>query len=144
MCTPEARSKVKSFHHTNIILAMPQYVLPKPRSESSADVCVLKPNVIHVCLVYLCAHTVDGSWGPWSPWAMCSATCGGGLKSRERECNSPVPEHGGRKCMGDSTENEACNKQECPIGKHPRDPLFLLSYCIVYSVFEWFYHSFPI
>lgn len=70
-------------------------------------------------LVYLCVLTVDGGWGPWSPWAACSATCGGGLKSRERECNSPVPEHGGRKCMGDSIDNEVCNKQECPISKNP-------------------------
>lgn len=62
-------------------------------------------------------HLVDGGWGPWSPWALCSATCGGGLKSRVRECNSPEPQHGGRKCLGDSIENEVCNRQECPIGK---------------------------
>lgn len=85
--------------------------------------CILKLNEF---AVYLCVQPVDGGWGPWSPWPICSATCGGGLKSRERECNSPVPQHGGRKCMGDAIENEVCNKQECPISEYQQDPLFLL------------------
>ncbi|XP_058262697.1 thrombospondin-2 isoform X1 [Hemibagrus wyckioides] len=67
---------------------------------------------------------IDGGWGPWSPWPICSATCGGGLKSRERECNSPAPQHGGRKCMGDAIENEVCNKQECPINGCLSNPCF--------------------
>ncbi|XP_041934877.1 thrombospondin-2 [Alosa sapidissima] len=67
---------------------------------------------------------VDGGWGPWSPWAACSATCGGGLKSRVRECNSPAPQHGGRKCMGDAADNEPCGRKECPVDGCLSNPCF--------------------
>ncbi len=68
--------------------------------------------------VYLCIlFIVDGGWGPWSPWATCSATCGGGVKSRTRECNSPQPQHGGNKCIGEAHDSDSCNKKECPIGE---------------------------
>uniref|UniRef100_A0A673N848 Thrombospondin-2-like n=1 Tax=Sinocyclocheilus rhinocerous TaxID=307959 RepID=A0A673N848_9TELE len=80
---------------------------------------------------------IDGGWGPWSPWAMCSATCGGGLKSRVRECNSPEPQHGGRKCLGDSTENEVCNRQECPIDGCLSNPCFSGVECITASDGSW-------
>uniref|UniRef100_A0AAR2L2S8 Thrombospondin 2a n=1 Tax=Pygocentrus nattereri TaxID=42514 RepID=A0AAR2L2S8_PYGNA len=83
------------------------------------------------CSLGKCDRRVDGGWGPWSPWATCSATCGGGLKSRERECNSPAPQHGGRKCMGDSIDNEVCNKQECPISKK--------DHCTYFSFYFSFY-----
>lgn len=61
---------------------------------------------------------VDGGWGPWSPWATCSATCGGGHKSRSRECNSPEPQYGGKKCFGEAVNRDSCNKNDCPIGEH--------------------------
>uniref|UniRef100_A0AAR2KJF5 Thrombospondin 2a n=1 Tax=Pygocentrus nattereri TaxID=42514 RepID=A0AAR2KJF5_PYGNA len=80
---------------------------------------------------------IDGGWGPWSPWATCSATCGGGLKSRERECNSPAPQHGGRKCMGDSIDNEVCNKQECPINGCLSNPCFAGVECSTASDGSW-------
>uniref|UniRef100_A0A8C9SBI3 Thrombospondin 2 n=1 Tax=Scleropages formosus TaxID=113540 RepID=A0A8C9SBI3_SCLFO len=67
---------------------------------------------------------IDGGWGPWSPWAACSATCGGGLKSRMRECNSPHPEHEGRPCLGETVDNEVCNKQDCPIDGCLSNPCF--------------------
>ncbi|XP_048843123.1 thrombospondin-2 [Brienomyrus brachyistius] len=67
---------------------------------------------------------IDGGWGPWSPWATCSATCGGGLKSRSRECNSPPAQHGGRGCMGEPSDNEVCNRQECPIDGCLSNPCF--------------------
>ena len=31
-----------------------------------------------------------GEWGEWSNWSACSATCGGGLRNRERECLSEI------------------------------------------------------
>ncbi|KAI1887191.1 hypothetical protein AGOR_G00203610 [Albula goreensis] len=67
---------------------------------------------------------VDGGWGPWSPWAICSATCGGGLKGRTRVCNSPEPLHGGRDCLGEPTDNEVCNREECPIDGCLSNPCF--------------------
>ncbi|MEQ2163443.1 hypothetical protein GOODEAATRI_030219, partial [Goodea atripinnis] len=33
---------------------------------------------------------VDGNWGLWQPWGGCSASCGGGERTRVRLCNSPT------------------------------------------------------
>lgn len=66
----------------------------------------------------LCSLSVDGGWGPWSPWATCSVTCGGGVKNRMRECNSPEPQYGGRKCIGKASDSDSCNKKVCPIGEY--------------------------
>ncbi|KAF7686917.1 thrombospondin-2 isoform X1 [Silurus meridionalis] len=57
---------------------------------------------------------IDGKWGPWSPWAICSVTCGGGVRTRMRVCNSPKPQHGGKWCAGEAENTGTCNKQDCP------------------------------
>ncbi|XP_062257425.1 thrombospondin-2 isoform X1 [Platichthys flesus] len=67
---------------------------------------------------------VDGGWGPWSPWATCSATCGGGVRSRTRECNSPQPQYGGKKCIGEADDSDSCIKKECPIDGCLSNPCF--------------------
>uniref|UniRef100_A0A674AYB2 Thrombospondin-2 n=1 Tax=Salmo trutta TaxID=8032 RepID=A0A674AYB2_SALTR len=67
---------------------------------------------------------IDGGWGPWSPWAICSATCGGGVKGRTRVCNSPEPQYGGKKCPGETNDSNACNKQDCPIDGCLSNPCF--------------------
>ena len=48
---------------------------------------------------------------------MCSAECGGGEQTRERECNNPAPENGGADCEGDSSETQSCNEHPCPGGE---------------------------
>ncbi|XP_068697131.1 A disintegrin and metalloproteinase with thrombospondin motifs adt-1-like [Montipora foliosa] len=59
---------------------------------------------------------VDGSWGEWSQWSVCSKSCKQGKHSRTRKCNSPAPQYGGKKCKGDSSETEDCNKNvPCPV-----------------------------
>ena len=60
-----------------------------------------------------CNH--DGSWGAWSTWSECSATCGGGSRTKTRECNDPPPEFDGANCQGLSYEKSECNAQKCPI-----------------------------
>merc|ERR1719187_1902616 len=47
--------------------------------------------------------------GGWSPWGRCSATCGGGI--RTRTCTDPAPANGGDDCRGDSRRR--CNTQDC-------------------------------
>lgn len=77
---------------------------------------------------------VDGSWGPWSPWATCSVTCGGGVKTRTRECNSPRPQYGGRRCIGKAGDSDSCNKKVCPIGEHK---LLCMTHQIYYFETVW-------
>uniref|UniRef100_A0A4W4F0W9 Thrombospondin 2a n=1 Tax=Electrophorus electricus TaxID=8005 RepID=A0A4W4F0W9_ELEEL len=77
------------------------------------------------CSLAKCDSRVDGGWGPWSPWAICSATCGGGVRGRTRVCNSPRPQHGGRRCLGEARDTEACNKQACPVGAFSEGPVNL-------------------
>ncbi|XP_068756342.1 matrilin-2-like isoform X2 [Montipora capricornis] len=56
---------------------------------------------------------VDGGFTEWSDWSECSKTCGGGTKSRERECTNPTPQGNGRPCEGDTEETTQCNMQKC-------------------------------
>ncbi|KAM3868698.1 A disintegrin and metalloproteinase with thrombospondin motifs 3-like [Diretmus argenteus] len=55
----------------------------------------------------------DGSWGSWSKFSPCSRTCGGGVRSRSRQCNNPVPAYGGRDCPGSAFGYQMCNTEEC-------------------------------
>ncbi|CAH3135598.1 unnamed protein product, partial [Porites lobata] len=59
---------------------------------------------------------VDGNWGEWSEWSTCTKTCKQGKRSRKRECNSPAPLYGGKKCDGISSQDQACNENvDCPV-----------------------------
>ncbi|CAG2224126.1 HMCN [Mytilus edulis] len=59
---------------------------------------------------------VDGGWSNWNEWDKCSLPCGGGIQTRNRSCNNPVPQHGGKLCDGNDTEHLQCNNQNCPGG----------------------------
>ncbi|KAJ8278946.1 hypothetical protein COCON_G00060120 [Conger conger] len=59
---------------------------------------------------------VDGGWGLWSPWEECSRTCGGGVSSSIRFCDSPRPTIGGKYCLGERKRFRSCNIDECPVG----------------------------
>uniref|UniRef100_H3AJS8 ADAM metallopeptidase with thrombospondin type 1 motif 10 n=1 Tax=Latimeria chalumnae TaxID=7897 RepID=H3AJS8_LATCH len=59
---------------------------------------------------------VDGAWGLWSPWGECSRTCGSGVSSSVRHCDSPRPTIGGRYCLGERKRYRSCNIDECPSG----------------------------
>ena len=58
--------------------------------------------------------SVNGLWGQWEEWSPCSFSCGPGLSSRARSCDSPRPEHDGKYCVGLSTEELLCNEKTCP------------------------------
>merc|ERR1712218_581488 len=53
-----------------------------------------------------------GGWGSWSSFSPCSSTCGGGTRTRTRECKDSTNE--GAECPGESSQTEACNTEECP------------------------------
>ncbi|XP_028855606.1 A disintegrin and metalloproteinase with thrombospondin motifs 10 isoform X3 [Denticeps clupeoides] len=59
---------------------------------------------------------VDGGWSLWSPWEECSRTCGGGVSSSVRFCDSPRPTVGGKYCLGERRRFRSCNIDECPAG----------------------------
>ncbi|OXB78729.1 UNVERIFIED_CONTAM: hypothetical protein H355_002694 [Colinus virginianus] len=59
------------------------------------------------------APVVDGAWGTWSPFGMCSRTCGGGIKTAIRECNRPEPKNGGKYCVGRRMKFKSCNTEPC-------------------------------
>ena len=58
---------------------------------------------------------VDGNWSDYSAWSECSASCGGGVMERSRNCDSPAPENGGNPCEGEAADNQACNEDPCPV-----------------------------
>ncbi|XP_061553595.1 A disintegrin and metalloproteinase with thrombospondin motifs 6 isoform X2 [Phycodurus eques] len=58
----------------------------------------------------------DGGWGPWSTWGECSRTCGGGVSSSVRHCDSPAPSGGGKYCLGERKRYRSCNTAACPPG----------------------------
>ncbi|MGH0164095.1 UNVERIFIED_CONTAM: hypothetical protein FKN15_046617 [Acipenser sinensis] len=69
---------------------------------------------------------VHGAWSSWSELSPCSRSCGGGVKSRRRQCNNPRPAFGGQQCQGQDLEAELCSRQA-------RTPCALLSMQILYS-----------
>ncbi|XP_065128871.2 A disintegrin and metalloproteinase with thrombospondin motifs 14 isoform X2 [Paramisgurnus dabryanus] len=56
----------------------------------------------------------DGGWSSWGKFGSCSRTCGGGIRSRSRQCNNPVPAYGGRDCPGSTFDYQVCNTEDCP------------------------------
>ena len=70
-------------------------------------------NLLLVFFVFF-NPTVDGKYSAWSNYDACSVSCGGGSQRRERNCNNPVPQHGGKSCQGPTEETRSCNNQECP------------------------------
>ncbi|XP_039619050.1 LOW QUALITY PROTEIN: A disintegrin and metalloproteinase with thrombospondin motifs 18 [Polypterus senegalus] len=56
---------------------------------------------------------VHGQWSQWSEWSDCSRTCGTGVMYRERLCNNPKPQYGGKFCIGSSRLYQLCNTKAC-------------------------------
>uniref|UniRef100_A0A3B3X902 Peptidase M12B domain-containing protein n=1 Tax=Poecilia mexicana TaxID=48701 RepID=A0A3B3X902_9TELE len=68
-----------------------------------------------VCLKHeLDIRPVNGEWGPWGPYSVCSRSCGGGTRSTTRDCNKPEPRNGGRFCVGRRMKFRSCNTEPCP------------------------------
>nr|XP_045600397.1 A disintegrin and metalloproteinase with thrombospondin motifs 9-like isoform X1 [Procambarus clarkii] len=57
---------------------------------------------------------VNGDWGEWLEWSSCSRTCGVGVRSSTRHCNSPKPSYGGWYCIGERVRYESCIMKPCP------------------------------
>ncbi|XP_048833472.1 hemicentin-1 isoform X1 [Brienomyrus brachyistius] len=66
-----------------------------------------------VCSIRPCP--VAGNWGVWLPWSPCSETCGEGVQTRMRLCNSPPPSFDGPKCEGPDLQTQVCKERQCPV-----------------------------
>ena len=54
--------------------------------------------------------SVNGGWGEWTSWSTCEHNC---RKYRFRGCVQPYPANGGKDCVGNSSEDLACNLGKC-------------------------------
>nr|XP_006811817.1 PREDICTED: A disintegrin and metalloproteinase with thrombospondin motifs 18-like [Saccoglossus kowalevskii] len=94
-----------------------------------------------VCVNYGDAgpSVIHGNWSAYAEYGECSRTCGGGITYKERECNNPKPQYGGRYCQGDSKSYRMCNIQDCP----SNDIDFRSQQCAAYNSkpFRGFYYK---
>ncbi|XP_013414532.1 SCO-spondin [Lingula anatina] len=85
-----------------------------PSQAGAGTPCVGPASEINKCNTQDCP--INGQWGEWCCiWSECSTTCGGGQRTRTRQCSNPAPANGGADCVGSSIEEEMCNSQPCPI-----------------------------
>lgn len=58
---------------------------------------------------------IDGGWSAWSEWSQCKDS----KQSRARTCTNPKPEHGGKNCVGEAIETQACVMPPSPFSQMP-------------------------
>ena len=51
-----------------------------------------------------------GQWSSWESWSTCSTEC---RQFRQRTCSNPPPANGGRRCIGQDTDGQACQGSSC-------------------------------
>ena len=73
------------------------------------------PHPIHCQYLFFPVFdfAVHGGWSRWVEATPCSASCGGGTQVLVRECNEPVPAHGGKDCAGKPFIVDPCNSCPC-------------------------------
>ncbi|XP_057294929.1 SCO-spondin-like [Hydractinia symbiolongicarpus] len=76
---------------------------------SNIDAAALHPRIVsQVC-------QVGGVWGSWSAFGSCSISCGArGVRTRTRECRSPVTNALQNDCAGSATDTDTCFEGDCP------------------------------
>ncbi|KAM6977691.1 SCO-spondin [Aplochiton taeniatus] len=97
-----------------------------PRSGSGLP-CIGPDRQDRVCVRTPCDR--NGGWEQWSNWTDCTKSCGGGIRSRRRDCNSPSQEGEGDYCEGLGTEVISCNTDHCPVAPCSEVPGTAFSTC---------------
>lgn len=74
--------------------------------------CEGEPEETGVCNQNSCAE-----WTSWGEWGACSASCGGGERSRQRRCTSGglSIESTFLQCPGEAREADSCGAETCPV-----------------------------
>lgn len=84
-----------------------------PAPSGGGIECFGSDTATKVCSLRSCP--VNGNWAAWSSWGICSASCGGGTRNRERTCSDPVPQNGGQLCSGSNQQIDNCNIEPCSV-----------------------------
>ncbi|XP_063436526.1 A disintegrin and metalloproteinase with thrombospondin motifs adt-2-like [Mytilus trossulus] len=84
-----------------------------PVPSSNGAHCYGKLFEVLNCSIARC--TVNGNWGSWSDWTICSSSCDTGYQTRSRLCNNPVPSSNGAYCYGKSFEVLNCSIANCTV-----------------------------
>ena len=101
-----------------------------------------------VSIHMLFSFVVDCVWGAYGEWSTCSATCGGGSRTRTRT-EDPAAAHDGAACSGSATDTESCNSEACPGNKILITlPTFILNMgnflsflcCLIFMLFRFTRH----
>ncbi|XP_062857960.1 hemicentin-1 [Trichomycterus rosablanca] len=85
----------------------------QPTAQHGGRPCEGRAVEAIMCSIRPCP--VSGNWGTWLPWSPCSETCGTGMQTRIRLCNSPPPSFGGPPCQGPDTQTQVCTERSCPV-----------------------------
>uniref|UniRef100_A0AAR2KQZ6 Hemicentin 1 n=1 Tax=Pygocentrus nattereri TaxID=42514 RepID=A0AAR2KQZ6_PYGNA len=85
----------------------------KPPAQHGGRACEGRAVEVIMCSIRPCP--VAGNWGTWLPWNPCSETCGKGMQTRIRLCNSPPPSFDGPPCKGADTQTQVCTERNCPV-----------------------------
>ncbi|XP_060585916.1 A disintegrin and metalloproteinase with thrombospondin motifs adt-1-like isoform X4 [Ruditapes philippinarum] len=84
-----------------------------PMPDNGGKDCIGETLEISQCSEVNCS--VDGQWTYWSSWTSCDVTCGKGKQLRTRRCTNPLPENGGKDCIGESLESSHCSDVNCSV-----------------------------
>uniref|UniRef100_A0A8K9UVC9 SCO-spondin n=1 Tax=Oncorhynchus mykiss TaxID=8022 RepID=A0A8K9UVC9_ONCMY len=98
-----------------------------PQQSGSGLPCIGPDHQDQLCMTAPCDR--NGGWGEWSNWTDCTKSCGGGVQSRHRDCDSPSPEGEGDYCEGLGTEVISCNTDHCPVAPCSQVPGTVFSSC---------------
>ncbi|XP_062505321.1 A disintegrin and metalloproteinase with thrombospondin motifs adt-1-like isoform X3 [Corticium candelabrum] len=82
-----------------------------PQPKYGGKPCVGSDTETRVCYLLKCPP-IDGVWMLWSTWSACSsAVCRSAnlysRRTRQRTCTEP--QHGGKPCSGDATQEQECS-----------------------------------
>ena len=63
--------------------------------------------IIIIIIIVVILLAVDGQYGPWSEWTVCSSDCDG-IQTRSRVCDNPLLKCNGAPCHGPSFQTQSC------------------------------------